>query len=79
MKCMQEIAGFYSSRYDFVLARESHRVAVRILDAKEQDPSRIALANLELARAEIRCGVTPASVDRLITSIGTLRKRKHDT
>ncbi len=79
VKAMQEIAGFYSSRYDFVLACETHRVAVRILEAEEQDPSRIALANLELARAEIRCGDTSAAIDRFITSIGTLRKRKHDT
>ena len=79
MKAMQEIAGFYSARYDFDLACETHRVAVRILDAEEQDPSRVALANLELARAEIRCGATSAAIGRFITSIGTLRKRKHDT
>ena len=49
------------------------------VEAEEQDPSIIALANLELVRAEVRCGVTSAAIDRLITSIGTLRKHKHDT
>ena len=79
VNCVQEIVGFYSSRNDFVLACEAHRVALRILEAEEQDPSRIALANLELARAEVRCCDTSAAIDRFITSIRTLRKRKHDT
>ena len=79
VKCMHEVAGLYSSRHDFVLACEAHRVAVRILEAEEQDPSRIALANLQLAKAEVRAGDSSAAIDRFIKSIGTLRKRKHDT
>jgi len=79
VKCMQEIATFYQSRYDFVLACETHRVAVRVLEADELDASRIALASLELARAEVRAGDTVAGIDRFRKSIRTLCKRRHDT
>ncbi len=78
-KCMQEIANFCHSRNDFALACETHRVAVRIVEAEEIDPSRIALANLELARAELRAGDSALATVRFRTSIRTLRKRKHDT
>jgi tetratricopeptide (TPR) repeat protein len=79
VKCMQEIAGFYSSKDNFVLACETHRAAVHILESEEQDPSRVALANLELAKAEIRSGEVSPAIGRLIASIRTLRKRKHDS
>ena len=62
-----------------VLACETHRAAVHILEAEEQDPSRVSLANIELAKAEIHCGEVSPAIDRLIASIRTLRKRKHDS
>ena len=79
VECMQEIAGFYSSKGNFVLACETHRAAAHILESEEQDPSRVALANLELAKAEIRSGEVSPAIDRFIASMRTLRKRKHDS
>ena len=79
VKCMREIAGYFSSRGNFVLACETHRAAVHILEAEEQDPSRVSLANIELARAELHCGELSPAIDRFIASIRTLRKRKHDS
>ena len=79
VKCMQEIAGFYESNDNSFLARETHRAVVHILESEEHDPSRVALANIELAKAELRCGEVPPAIDRLIASIRTLRKRKHDS
>ena len=65
--------------HNVVLACETHRAAVHILGAEEQDPSRDSLATIELAKAEIHCGEVSPAIDRLIASIRTLRKRKHDS
>ncbi len=78
VKCMQSIAKFYHLRSDFALACETHRVACGILEVNESDPSRVALAAIELAKSEVRAGDVLTGVVRFRTSVRTLRKRKHD-
>ena len=78
VKCMQSIAKFYHLRSDDALACETLRVACGILEENESDPSRVALAAIELAKSEVRLGDVLIGVVRFRASVRTLRKRKHD-
>ncbi len=78
VQCMRHIANYYEARSDFALARETHRVALSIVEAEEYDPARIALANLHLANAEMQVGAVPLAATRFRGAILALRRRKHD-
>ena len=76
VKCMQEIAKFYDARSDLPLAHETRRVCYNILQAEEKDISRVALAQLELARSGIAIGEKSDSATHYTTAIKILRKRR---
>ena len=73
---MEEIAKFYEANSNYAYAHEARRVALSILAAEELDAGRLALAELELARAEVRIGSTISAAQRYASSIRTLRKRR---
>ena len=78
VQCMRHISELYEARTDYTLVLETHRAIVQIIEVEEIDPARIALANLELARAEVLVGATALASARLCSAIHVLRKRKHD-
>ena len=53
VECMRHIADYYEARGEFTLVCETHRAVVKIIEAEEDDPARICLASLDLARAEL--------------------------
>ena len=75
---MRHIANYYEARNELVLARDTYRVVLNIVEAEECDPSRVALARLDLASADIKIGATSQAAARLRGVIKVLRKRKHD-
>ena len=75
---MRHIATYYETRNEFVLARDTYRVALKIVEAEECDPARVALARLDLASADIKIGAISQAAARLRGVIQVLRKRKHD-
>ena len=75
-RCMEEIAKFYEASSNNEYAHEARRVALSVLVAEERDAGRLALAELELARAEVRIGGKHSAVARYTAAIRTLRKRK---
>ena len=77
VECMRLIADYYEARCNFTLVLETHRAIVKIMGREELDPSRVALANIDLAKAEVLVGEPSASA-RLRSAILVLRKRKHD-
>ena len=76
--CMRYIANNYEARNEFVLARDTYRVGLKIVEAEERDPARVALARLDLAFADIKIGAISQAAPRLRGVIQVLRKRKHD-
>ena len=76
--CMRHIANYYEARNEFVLARDTYRVGLKIVEAEECDPARVALARLDLANADMKIGATSQAAARLRGVIQVLRKRKHD-
>ena len=76
--CMRHIANYYEARNELVLARDTYRVVLNIVEAEECDPSRVALARLDLASADIKIGDISQAAARLRGVIQALRKRKHD-
>jgi tetratricopeptide (TPR) repeat protein len=75
-RCMEEIAKFYEASSNNEYAHEARRVALSVLAAEERDAGRLALAEIELARAEVRIGGKHSAVARYTAAIRTLRKRK---
>ena len=76
VRCMQEIAKFYDARADLPLAHETRRVAYNILRSEEMDMSRVALAQLELAKSEVSVGEKSSAVSHYRAAIKVLRKRR---
>jgi len=76
--CMRHIANYYEARNELILARDTYRVVLNIVEAEECDPSRVALARLDLASADIKIGAISQAAARLRGVIQVLRKRKHD-
>lgn len=76
--CMRHIANYYEARSEFWLARDTYRVVLKIVEAEECDPARVALANLDLANADIKIGAAAQAAARFQGAIQVLRKRKHD-
>ena len=70
---------YYEARSGFTLVLETHRAIVKIIEVEEPDPARAALANLDLAKAEVLVGATSLAMARFRSAIHVLRKRKHDT
>ena len=75
---MRHIANLYEARSELVLARDTYRVRLKIVEAEERDPARVALARLDLAFADIKIGAISQAAPRLRGVIQVLRKRKHD-
>ncbi len=53
---MEEIAKFYAANSNNAYAHEARRVALSVMAAEELDAGRLVLAELELARADVRIG-----------------------
>ena len=76
--CMRQIANLSEARNELVLARDTYRVGLNIVEAEECDPARVALARLHLANADMKIGATSQAAARLRRMIQMLWKRKHD-
>ena len=73
---MGEIASFYKARDMIPLEHETRRVALNILRSEEENLAAIAMAQLELAKTEIKMGETSLAASRYVDAIQVLRKRR---
>ena len=73
---MEEIAKFYIANSNNAYAYEARRVALSVLAAEELDAGSVALAEIEMARAEVAIGANTAAASRYTAAIRTLRKRR---